>query len=197
METIFGVRAYDGEIRMEAKLLQIRDPASAMAHGIGFVTEDRKAQGLVLGMKVRENFSLTHLEEYCRLEFVNQSREGERCREFVRSLAIKTHSIEQQVLNLSGGNQQKVVIAKWVARHLRVLIVDEPTRGIDVGAKAEVHALLARLAEQGLGVIVVSSDLPEVLAISDRVLVIREGRIGGTLSRGEATRERVMHAATG
>jgi ribose transport system ATP-binding protein len=197
METIFGVRAYDGEIRMEGKLLQIHDPASAMAHGIGFVTEDRKAQGLVLGMKVRENFSLTHLEEYCRLEFVNQSREGERCREFVRSLAIKTHSIEQQVVNLSGGNQQKVVIAKWVARHLRVLIVDEPTRGIDVGAKAEVHALLARLAEQGLGVIVVSSDLPEVLAISDRVLVIREGRIGGTLSRGEATRERVMHAATG
>jgi ABC-type sugar transport system ATPase subunit len=197
METIFGVRAYDGEIRMDGKLLQIHDPASAMANGIGFVTEDRKAQGLVLGMKVRENFSLTHLEKYCRLEFVNQSREGERCREFVRSLAIKTHSIEQQVVNLSGGNQQKVVIAKWVARHLRVLIVDEPTRGIDVGAKAEVHALLARLAEQGLGVIVVSSDLPEVLAISDRVLVIREGRIGGTLSRGEATRERVMHAATG
>jgi ABC-type sugar transport system ATPase subunit len=197
METIFGVRAYDGEIRMDGKLLQIHDPASAMANGIGFVTEDRKAQGLVLGMKVRENFSLTHLEKYCRLEFVNQSREGERCREFVRSLAIKTHSIEQQVVNLSGGNQQKVVIAKWVARHLRVLIVDEPTRGIDVGAKAEVHALLGRLAEQGLGVIVVSSDLPEVLAISDRVLVIREGRIGGTLSRGEATRERVMHAATG
>jgi ribose transport system ATP-binding protein len=111
-------------------------------------------------------------------------------------LSVKTPSIEQKVINLSGGNQQKVVLAKWVARNPRVLIVDEPTRGIDIGAKAEVHALLARLAAQGIGIIVISSDLLEVLAVSDRVLVVREGRLNGELTRAEATQERVMAAAT-
>jgi ribose transport system ATP-binding protein len=197
MEMIFGVRPYYGEIRVDGKPVQIRDPASAMRHGIGFVTEDRKVQGLVLGMTVRENFSLTHLEDYCRFDFVDRTREAERCTGFVRSLDVRTPSIEQQVVNLSGGNQQKLVIAKWVARQLRILIVDEPTRGIDIGAKAEVHALLARLAEQGIGIIVVSSDLPEILAICDRVVVVKRGRIGGELTRDEATQERVMQHATG
>lgn len=168
-----------------------------MALGIGFVTEDRKAQGLVLGMTVRENFSLTHLADYCAFDFVNRTRESDRCNEFVRALGIKTPSIEQKVVNLSGGNQQKVVIAKWVARKPRILIVDEPTRGIDIGAKAEVHALLARLAKQGIAIIVISSDLPEILAVSDRIIAVKEGRVGGELSRAEASQERVMAAATG
>ena len=128
---------------------------------------------------------------------MNRRKESAQCEAFVRELGIKTPSVEQNVNNLSGGNQQKVVIAKWVARRPRILIVDEPTRGIDVGAKAEVHALLARLAEQGFSIIVISSDLPEVLAVSDRVLVIKQGRINGELSRAEATQERVMLAATG
>ncbi len=196
MEMIFGSRPYVGEIRLDGKVEAISEPSRAIELGIGFVTEDRKEQGLVLGMSVRENFSLTHLSDYCTLDVVNRKSETEACNGFIRSLGIKTPSPEQKVLNLSGGNQQKVVIAKWVARRPRVLIVDEPTRGIDIGAKAEVHALLNQLASEGISIIVVSSDLPEVLAISDRVIVMKEGRIGGILSRQDATQERVMMAAT-
>jgi len=196
MEMIFGIRPYLGQIRVGGQVVQIRSPVDAIAHGIGFVTEDRKSQGLVLGMSVRENFSLTHLRDYSPLQFVDRGREGARCRDFVATLGIKTPTIEQRAINLSGGNQQKVVIAKWVARRPRILIVDEPTRGIDIGAKAEVHALLARLAREGLGIIVISSDLPEVLAVSDRVAVVKEGRISRVLSRADATQERVMRAAT-
>jgi ribose transport system ATP-binding protein len=131
------------------------------------------------------------------MDVVNRKRETNACVQYIKSLGIKTPSPEQKVLNLSGGNQQKVVIAKWVARRPRILIVDEPTRGIDVGAKAEVHTLLNKLASEGMSIIVVSSDLPEVLAISDRVVVLKEGRITGVLSRADATQERVMLAATG
>jgi ribose transport system ATP-binding protein len=196
MEMIFGMRPHTGEILMKGGPVDIRNPHDAVRHGIGFVTEDRKAQGLVLGMSVRENFSLTHLADYSPYQFLQRAKEDESCRRFVRTLGVKTPSIEQKIVNLSGGNQQKIVIAKWVARNPEVLIVDEPTRGIDIGAKAEVHALLARLASQGIGIIVISSDLLEVLAVSDRILVIREGRINGTLMREEATQERVMAAAT-
>jgi ABC-type sugar transport system ATPase subunit len=197
MEMIFGSRACDGEIVIDGKRVNISNPSDAIRQGLGFVTEDRKGQGLVLNMSVRENFSLTHLADYCRLDFVDRRRETSRCMEFVHSLGIKTPTAEQTIVNLSGGNQQKVVIAKWVARRPRILIVDEPTRGIDIGAKAEVHALLHKLAEEGLAIIVVSSDLPEILAISDRVIVLKEGRVSGGFTHLEATQERVMHAATG
>jgi ribose transport system ATP-binding protein len=197
MEMIFGVRPYLGDIRIAGDIVRIRSPVDAIAHGIGFVTEDRKSQGLVLGMSVRENFSLTHLEDYSPFQFVDRAGEAARCREYVATLGIKTPTVEQLAINLSGGNQQKVVIAKWVARRPRILIVDEPTRGIDIGAKAEVHALLARLAREGIGIVVISSDLPEVLAISDRVAVVKEGRISRILARKDASQERVMHAATG
>lgn len=197
MEMIFGSRPHVGDIAIDGKPVEIRSAADAIEHGIGFVTEDRKELGLVLGMSVRENFSLTHLADYCFMGVVRRKRESEACRGFIRSLDIKTPSAEQAVRNLSGGNQQKVVLAKWVARRPRILIVDEPTRGIDIGAKAEVHALLSRLAAQGLSIIVVSSDLPEVLAVSDRVVVLKAGRISGVLARGEASQERVMLAATG
>jgi ribose transport system ATP-binding protein len=196
MEMIFGMRACTGSVKVEGKPVAIRNPHDAIRAGIGFVTEDRKAQGLVLGMSVRENFSLTHLERYSPLQFVQHARERESCQHFVRMLGIKTPGVEQKVVNLSGGNQQKIVIAKWVARSPKVLIVDEPTRGIDVGAKAEVHALIARLAAEGIGVIVISSDLLEVLAVSDRILTVREGRISGQLSRAEASQEKVMALAT-
>jgi ribose transport system ATP-binding protein len=195
MEMIFGMRAYDGEIRIDGAPVQVSDPGTAIAHGIGFVTEDRKGQGLVLGMSVRENFSLTHLDDYCRRGFVDTGRESERCAEFVSTLGIKTPSVEQKVVNLSGGNQQKVVIAKWVARKPRILVVDEPTRGIDIGAKAEVHALLARLAHDGMGVIVVSSDLEEILAISDRVVVVKNGRVVEIQERPHIDRGTVIQAA--
>lgn len=196
MEMIFGSRPRVGDIEIDGKPATIRDPSDAIELGIGFVTEDRKELGLVLGMSVRENFSLTHLSDYCTLDVVNRKRETSACMDFIRSLGIKTPSPEQKVLNLSGGNQQKVVIAKWVARRPRILIVDEPTRGIDIGAKSEVHALLNSLAKQGIAIIVVSSDLPEILAISDRIVVLKEGRITGRIERSEATQEGIMHAAT-
>ncbi|NIF72181.1 sugar ABC transporter ATP-binding protein [Burkholderia sp. Ap-962] len=196
MEMIFGMRPASGKVRVAGRPVAIRGPHDAIAHGIGFATEDRKGQGLVAGMSIRENFSLTHLESYSPWQFVRHAEEARRCREFVRELGVKTPSIEQKVVNLSGGNQQKVVLAKWLARRPRLLIVDEPTRGIDIGAKAEVHALLARLAEQGVAIIAISSDLQEVLAISDRILVVREGRVTGDFARDEASQERVMAAAT-
>ncbi|MBU9267693.1 sugar ABC transporter ATP-binding protein [Burkholderia gladioli] len=196
MEMIFGMRPASGEVRVAGRPVAIRGPHDAIAHGIGFATEDRKGQGLVAGMSIRENFSLTHLESYSPWQFVRHAEEARRCREFVRELGVKTPSIEQKVINLSGGNQQKVVLAKWLARQPRLLIVDEPTRGIDIGAKAEVHALLTRLAEQGVAIIAISSDLQEVLAISDRILVVREGRVTGDFARDEASQERVMAAAT-
>ena len=196
MEMIFGSRPHVGEIRIDGRKVNISNPSEAMNHGIGFITEDRKELGLVLGMTVRENFSLTHLSNYCRLEVISRSHESSACTNFIRSLDIKTPSPEQKVLNLSGGNQQKVVIAKWVARRPRILIVDEPTRGIDIGAKAEVHTLLNELARDGVSIIVVSSDLPEILAISDRIVVLKAGRVNGELARADATQERVMFAAT-
>ena len=196
MEMIFGSRPASGEIQIAGKPVTIKKPSDAIDEGLGFVTEDRKEQGLVLGMSVRENFSLTHLADYCSFNFVDRRQERTRCLDYIRSLGIKTPSPEQKVVNLSGGNQQKVVIAKWVARKPRILIVDEPTRGIDIGAKAEVHALLNRLAQEGLAVIVVSSDLPEILAISDRVVVLKEGRLTGTFPRDQATQENIMLAAT-
>ena len=182
---------------MREKPVAIRDPADAIRFGMGFVTEDRQSQGLALGMTIRENFSLTHLASYCWFGLTYICRERARCADFVKSLGIRASSTEQQAINLSGGNQQKVVMAKWVARALQILIVDEPTRGIDVRSKAEVYGLLAGLASEGLGVIVISSDLPEVLAVSDRIVVAKNGRIGGELSRSEATKERVMELAAG
>jgi len=195
-EMIFGVRPSTGEIVINGQEKKIQNPADAIRNGIGFVTEDRKAQGLVLGMNVRENFSLTHLEDYCRMDFVNKHTESLRTIDFVKKLGVKTPSIEQKIVNLSGGNQQKVVISKWVARDPQILIVDEPTRGIDVGAKAEVHALLAELARQGVGIVVISSELPEILAISDRILVMKNGHISGELHQSDASQERIMQLAT-
>jgi ABC-type sugar transport system ATPase subunit len=196
MEMIFGTRPALGEITIAGRPVKIKQPADAIRAGLGFVTEDRKSQGLVIGMTVRENFSLTHLADYCRLDFIDRKREQANCLDFIRRLDIKTPTTEQKVANLSGGNQQKVAIAKWLARKPRILIVDEPTRGIDIGAKSEVYALLNGLAEEGLAIIVVSSDLPEVLAITDRIIVFKEKRIVGNFRRGEANQEDVMHAAT-
>ncbi len=195
MEMVFGLRPHQGRVLLGGKVVDIRHPRDAIGHGIGFVTEDRKKDGLVLGMSVRENFSLTHLTDYARLSFVDRLAEATGCQAFVRRLGIKTPSVEQKAGKLSGGNQQKIVIAKWVARSPKVLIVDEPTRGIDIAAKADVHRLLQELASRGMAIIVVSSDLPEVLAISDRVNVVREGRIVAELSRDQATQTAVMEAA--
>jgi ribose transport system ATP-binding protein len=195
MEMVFGLRAHRGTVAIGGHVVQIRCPRDAIENGIGFVTEDRKKDGLVLGMSVRENFSLTHLAAYSRMSFVSRAAEMLGCQQFVRRLGIKTPTIEQATSKLSGGNQQKIVIAKWVARSPRILIVDEPTRGIDIAAKADVHKLLQELASRGMAIIVVTSDLPELLAISDRVNVVRGGRIVAELSRQQASQTSVMEAA--
>ncbi len=196
MELLFGLNEYHGEVFLEGKLLKIDSPNTAIESGLGFVTEDRKQQGLILNMTVRENFSLTHLRKYTKFDFVDRKQETRKTREYINRLGIKTPSEEQQVVNLSGGNQQKVVIAKWVARNPKVLIIDEPTRGIDIGAKAEVHSLLNTLAQQGMGIIMISSELPEILSMSDRIIVVKEGSITGEFTREEANQERIIQAAT-
>ncbi|MCX2728408.1 sugar ABC transporter ATP-binding protein [Thermomicrobium sp. 4228-Ro] len=195
---LFGVDPIDsGEIRIDGQRVAIRCPEDAVRHGIVLVPEDRKLQGLVLILSVRENIALPVLRRLARFGFPSRQREYELARSFVERLRIRTPSIEQRVLNLSGGNQQKVVLARALATNPRVLILDEPTRGIDVGAKAEVHALIAELAEAGMGILLISSELPEVLSMSHRVLVMSGGRIVAEFPREEATEERVLAAATG
>ncbi|MDO8681852.1 MAG: sugar ABC transporter ATP-binding protein, partial [Armatimonadota bacterium] len=195
---IFGADPIDaGKITLNGKIVNIRSPRDAIRLGIGLVTEDRKALGLVLGMVVRENISLANLGSLANFGFVNRRKEREVADKYISELMIKTPSTEQQVQNLSGGNQQKVVLAKWLFTQSKVLIFDEPTRGIDVGSKVEIYQLMNKLAQSGAGIIMISSELPEVLGMSDRILVMHEGRIAGELSREEATQEKIMHLATG
>jgi ABC-type sugar transport system ATPase subunit len=196
--SIFGADHFDsGEILIDGRPVAIHTPRDAIRHGIGLVPEDRKQQGLVLSLAVRENITLPSLGGLVRLGFVQLTEEQEVAQRFVNALHIRTPSLEQKVLNLSGGNQQKVVIAKWLALRPKVLILDEPTRGIDVGAKAEVHHLIDGLAAQGVAVLMISSELPEILGMSDRVLVMRQGRIVADVPRAEASEETIMRYATG
>lgn len=195
---IFGADTIDaGEIWLDGKLVKIKSPRDAIRQGVGLVTEDRKALGLILGMVVRENISLANLDLLTKLGFVNRREEKRVSQQYIEDLMIKTPSCEQQVQNLSGGNQQKVVLAKWLFTESKVLIFDEPTRGIDVGAKTEIYHLMNRLAANGAAIIMISSELPEILGMSDRILVMHEGHIAGELTREEATQEKIMHLATG
>lgn len=195
---IFGADPIDaGEIRFEGQVIRPRSPREAIEKGIGLVPEDRKSLGLVLNMVVRENTTLANLDLLSTLGFVNRKKENEVSEQYKRDLRIRTPTIEQEVRNLSGGNQQKVVLAKWLFTQSRLLIFDEPTRGIDVGSKVEIYELMNDLAAKGAGMIMISSELPELLGMSDRILVMHEGRLAGELSRAEATQERVMQLATG
>ena len=184
-----------GTLRVGGAVAAIRSPREALAAGIVLAPEDRKADGLVLAASVAKNVSLASLDTLTRFGFVSRRREDSRGRDAVARLGIKTPSIAQAVGALSGGNQQKVVLAKGLACGPRVLLLDEPTRGIDVGAKREIYALIDDLSRQGLAVLVASSELPEVLAISDRILVLAEGRMTAEFTRAEATEQAVLHAA--
>jgi ribose transport system ATP-binding protein len=197
-EALFGISPpAAGELHMDGRPVRIRNPMEAIAAGIILVPEDRRWQGLVLSASVRENISLPSLKRLSRVGLVSRRSERALAASQCRRLNVRTPSIEQTTALLSGGNQQKVVLAKWLCRTPRLLILDEPTRGIDVGAKTEIYALMDQLASQGLGVLMISSDLEEVLGMSDRVLVMHEGRLAGVLSRGEMTEEAIMHLATG
>jgi rhamnose transport system ATP-binding protein len=186
-----------GETWLKGKKVHIRSPQQAMDYGIAYVPEDRHQQGLVMNFSIASNITLPILQQVSRLGLVDPRREQKIAGEYSRQLHVRSTGVEQLVNALSGGNQQKVVLGKWLATNPSVLILDEPTRGIDVGAKAEVHRIISDLAAGGLAIILISSELPEVLAMADRVIVLHEGRVTGTFARSEATQERVMFAATG
>lgn len=187
-----------GSIEVMGKKVRIRSPHDGIQAGIAFITEDRKAQGLVLGMNVRENITLAQLRRFVnRDQLIDRRKEEAATREYIDQLRIRTPSSEQLVSNLSGGTQQKVVLAKWLLGDAKVFLFDEPTRGIDVGTKSEIYHLMLRLLAQGAGIVMVSSELPEVLGMSHRILVIRQGRIVRELARDEATADKVIAAAAG
>lgn len=184
-----------GAVSVGGTRLRLRGPADALRAGIGFAPEERKEQALLLRRSVRDNVSLAILGRLSRAHVVRRREERSIAQSYVDQLSIRTPSLEQEVGNLSGGNQQKVVLARWLARHPKALILDEPTRGVDVGAKAEIYSIISDLADQGVALLVISSEMPELLGLSDRIVVMREGRISGELSREDATEERVLTLA--
>jgi ABC-type sugar transport system ATPase subunit len=185
-----------GRIILEKREIQVRHPADAVTHRIGYVPEDRKRLGLILGMSLRENSTMTvHPQIRNRFGLIRKATESSMADAAIRQLQIRARNREQRVRQLSGGNQQKVVLAKWLAIKPKVLILDEPTRGIDVGAKAEVHRLIWELADSGVAILLISSELPEVLKLADRVLVMRQGKLTGEFPRSQATEEAIMRAA--
>ena len=195
---IFGVdEAIEVEVELNGKVLQINDPQDAITHGIYLVPEDRRQCGLIVDFNVRENISLPNLEHYSSARIINRAKETGAAKDACKAINIKTPSTEMRAANLSGGNQQKVALAKWLTFSPRVLIFDEPTRGIDVGAKSEIYQLIRKLAAEGVSVIVISSEMEEVLGISDRIAVMHEGRLTGILDRPQFSEEAVMRLATG
>jgi ribose transport system ATP-binding protein len=195
---VFGADPHTaGQLFVDGKPVTIRSPRDAIRHGIALATEDRKTQGLVLGMAVSANITLTNLRAITRHGLLSPQTEHAAATEQVEQLRVRTPHVRQKVRLLSGGNQQKVVLAKWLFTKCRVLILDEPTRGIDVGAKNEIYALMNSLCDRGQAVLMISSELPEVLGVAHRVYVMREGRVVGELTRAEATQERIMQLATG
>lgn len=197
-ETIFGIRpATSGQLLLEGRPIVVRRPEQAIEMGIGLVPEDRKGQGLFLSMDVQTNIVMALFRQLTRLGIIRWQRVRDVAANFITRLNIRTPSSTQRVRNLSGGNQQKVVIAKWLTRKPRVLILDEPTRGVDVGAKAEIHRLMSELAAQGVGILMISSELPEVIGVSDRLLVMHDGQLAGEFDPRTATQDEILAAATG
>jgi ribose transport system ATP-binding protein len=198
LRALFGADPIDGgRILLDGRPIVLGSPADAIRRGIALVPEDRKEQGLVLQMMIRENVTLAGLPAVSPLGWVRRKAERAVAVGYVREMRIRTPSTERSTSDLSGGNQQKVVLAKWLFTGARVLLFDEPTRGIDVGAKAEIYELLVRLAAEGKAVVMVSSEMPEILGLSDRIAVLHEGRIAGVLSRDEASQEAILRLATG
>jgi rhamnose transport system ATP-binding protein len=194
---LFGIqRAHSGEIRLAGQPVCFAGPAAALQSGIAYIPEDRHQDGLVLDFPIASNMSLPILPRLFPRLFVKRSTERALADRYAQQLRVRMRDVEQLVSSLSGGNQQKVVIAKWLAAQPRMLILDEPTRGIDIGAKIEVHRIISDLAAAGLAIMLISSDLPEVLAMADRIVVMHEGRITGEFDHAQATQERVMFAAT-
>lgn len=198
MRAVFGMDAYDrGEIFIEGKMVHIRHPSDAVKKGIGFITENRKDEGLLLDFSIKENISLANLKSFAPHGLIKTKDEENFVQLMVDRLKVKTTASDELAGNLSGGNQQKVVIAKWIGTAPKILILDEPTRGIDVGAKREIYNLMNELTDRGMAIVMISSELPEILGMSDRILVVHEGRFAGELKKEEATQEKIMFLATG
>jgi len=196
--TLFGIEGKtSGKVFLDGEEIRIRKPDDAIAHGIAFVTEDRKSQGLVLELSVRENIALTNLEALSKNGIISPAKEAQLVRDMIERLNIKTSSSEQTVKSLSGGNQQKVVFGKWLGIKPKVLILDEPTRGVDIGAKKEIYNIMNQLTAEGVTILMISSELPEILGMSDRILVMHEGKLAAVMDKTQATQEKIMHAATG
>jgi rhamnose transport system ATP-binding protein len=194
---LFGTEpATEGAIKIDGRPVSIKSPDEAMALGIGYVPEDRKEHGLVLDMSIADNITLPVLNRFARLGWLDRRRETATAKTSAQQLDVRMAGVDQKAGQLSGGNQQKVVLAKWLGTKPRVLILDEPTRGIDVGTKAAVHRLMSSLAAEGIAILMISSELPEILGMSDRVLVMREGRLTAEFARAQATQEKLMAAAT-
>jgi ribose transport system ATP-binding protein len=197
-QALFGIDGViEAQIKLDRKVLQIRSPQDAIKHGIYLVPEDRRNAGLIIEIPIRENVTLPSLERYARAGLIAFDRERTFATDVCRKLNVKAPSVEERVVNLSGGNQQKVVLAKWLSLEPKVLIFDEPTRGVDVGAKAEIYALMRQLAESGVAILMISSDMEEVLHISDRVAVMHEGVLTGILERSDCVEENIMRLAVG
>ncbi len=195
---LFGLTpAETGEVRLRGRPVAIDSPTRAAALGIAYVPEDRRRHGVILDMTTAANTTLATLRAVSRFGFLDFRRERDIAARFVRQLGIKTPSLETRVGNLSGGNQQKVALARWLAAKPALLILDEPTQGVDVGAKAEIHRLMSELAGRGLAILMISSELPEILGMSDRIAVMHGGTIVGTLDRAGATQEAILELALG
>lgn len=198
MQAVFGNLPYEkGRIEINGREVQIKSPIHAMKNGIGFITEDRKVEGLMLEESIEKNISLANLPIISSHHFINKKKERELVKKGIEELHIRCFGPQHECNNLSGGNQQKVVFAKWVYTDPKILILDEPTRGVDIGAKKEIYMIINELAAKGVAVIMVSSELPEVLGMSDRVMVVREGSVRGIISREESNQENIMTLATG
>lgn len=198
MQAVFGNLSYEsGTIEIDGEEVKISNPRQAMEHGIGFITEDRKTEGLMLDKSIRENISLCNLGRISKSSVISKEAEKDMVAEAIKDLHIKCFGPFHECNNLSGGNQQKVVLAKWILTNPKILILDEPTRGVDIGAKKEIYNIINKLAAQGVAIIMVSSELPEVLGMSDNIMVVREGEVRGIISYEEANQERVMTLATG
>ena len=196
--TIFGLTPADeGEILLNGLTLKINNPSEAIAHGIAYVPEDRRRHGVVLELPISQNMTLSSLKKISNSGAINFASERELAKEYVEKLAVKTPAIFASVSTLSGGNQQKVALSRWLATEPKVLILDEPTQGIDVGAKSEIHSLMCDLAERGMAILMISSELPEVLGMSDRIAVMHGGKIAGILDREEASQQKVLSLALG
>jgi len=195
---VFGADPIDaGRIYVRGQLRQIHSPRDAIRLGIALLTEDRKTQGLILNLSVKDNICLPSLDRFCRMGVVSPAKEEQAVEPVIRELRIKTPSLDQRVSHLSGGNQQKVVMSKWLLSKADILFFDEPTRGIDVGSKVEIYQWMNRLTAEGAGIVLISSELPEILAMSDRIMVMHQGRLAKELSREEATQEIILRHALG